>query len=106
MKYPDLDYFASVNFSNKEVDPYDLGKLNVSREYTLVKMTGSFTFEEAREWVDTLTSQQFDLIQTFFNTMPTFKHEIKVKNPKTKKENRLVIEGLADFFAYPLPRGA
>ena len=99
MKYPDLDYFASVNFSNKEVDPYDLVGKCIKRVYVGEDDSGSFTFEEAREWVDTLTSQQFDLIQTFFNTMPTLKHEIKVKNPKTKKENRLVIEGLADFFA-------
>ena len=101
MKYPDLDYFAAVNFANKEVDPYDLVAKCIKRVYVGEDDSGSFTFEEAREWVEKLTSQQFDMIQTFFNTMPTLKHELKVKNPKTKKENPVVIEGLADFFAQP-----
>tara|TARA_S200000501_G_scaffold291545_1_gene276775 strand:- start:13 stop:711 length:699 start_codon:yes stop_codon:yes gene_type:complete len=99
MKYPDLDYFAAVNFAKKEVDPYDLVAKCIKRVYVGEDDSGSFTFEEAREWVDTLTGQQFDMIQEFFNTMPSLRHELMVKNPKTKKENRLVIEGLADFFA-------
>ena len=99
MKYPDLDYFAAVNFAKKEVDPYDLVAKCIKRVYVGEDDSGSFTFEEARGWVDTLTGQQFDMIQEFFNTMPSLRHELMVKNPKTKKENRLVIEGLADFFA-------
>ena len=61
--------------------------------------TGSFTPEEARDWIETLTNAQFGMIQEFFNTMPTLRHVLKVKNPKTKVENEVVIEGLADFFA-------
>jgi len=38
-------------------------------------------------------------IEKFFETMPKLSHTIKVKNPKTKKENEVVIEGLASFFA-------
>ena len=39
------------------------------------------------------------MILEFFNTMPSLRHVLKVKNPKTKVENEVVIEGLADFFA-------
>ena len=99
MKYPDLDYFAAVNFANKKVDPYDLVAKCIKREYVGEDDSGSFTFEEAKEWVEKLTSEQFDNIQNFFNTMPTLRHELKVKNPKTKVVNPVVIEGLADFFA-------
>ena len=99
MKYPDLDYFAAVNFAKKQVDPYDLVAKCIKRVYVGEDDSGSFTFEEARDWVEKLTSEQFDKIQNFFNTMPTLRHELKVKNPKTKVENPVVIEGLADFFA-------
>ena len=99
MKYPDLDYFAAVNFAKKQVDPYDLVSKCIKRVYVGEDDSGSFTFEEARDWVEKLTSEQFDKIQNFFNTMPTLRHELKVKNPKTKVENPVVIEGLADFFA-------
>ena len=63
------------------------------------RSTGTFTSSEAREWIETLTNAQFGMIQEFFNTMPTLRHVLKVKNPKTKVENEVVIEGLADFFA-------
>ena len=55
--------------------------------------------EESKAWVEGLTSQQFDTIQQFFETMPTLKHVLKVKNPKTKVVNEVVLEGLSDFFA-------
>ena len=61
--------------------------------------SAKFTYEEAREWVETLTNAQFQEIQKFFNTMPSLKHELKVKNPKTKVENKIVLQGLAAFFA-------
>jgi len=31
--------------------------------------------------------------------MPSLKHVLKVKNPKTKVVNEVVLEGLSDFFA-------
>jgi|TARA_B100001996_G_scaffold261928_1_gene204110 hypothetical protein len=98
MKYPNLEYFTKVNFSNQAVDPYDLVAQCISKVYVGEDDTGSFTFKEARDWVETLTSSQFEDIQTFFNTMPTLRHILKVRNPKTKVENEIPIEGLADFF--------
>ena len=62
-------------------------------------MSDDFTFDEAKEWVETLTNHQFEKIQEFFNTMPSLKHTIKVKNPNTKVSSDIVIEGLANFFA-------
>ena len=57
------------------------------------------TKKELKEWVESLTSEQFQKIEGFFNTMPKLQHTLKVKNPKTKKENTVVLEGLTDFFA-------
>ena len=37
-------------------------------------------------------------IEKFFETMPKLQHTIKVKNPKTKVESEVVLEGLASFF--------
>ena len=98
MRYPNLEYFAKINFSNEQVDPYDLVAQCISKVYVGEDDTGSFTFKEARDWVETLTSSQFEDIQAFFNTMPTLRHTLKVRNPKTKVENEITIEGLADFF--------
>ena len=46
-----------------------------------------------------MNSAQFKLIEEFFTTMPKLSHTIKVKNPKTKVESEVVLEGLASFFA-------
>jgi hypothetical protein len=45
-----------------------------------------------------LTTKQFKDVQSFFDTMPKLKHTIKVTNPKTKKENEIILTGLNDFF--------
>ena len=57
------------------------------------------TKKELKEWVESLTSQQFQKLEKFFETMPKLSHKLTVTNPITKKENTVVLEGLADFFA-------
>jgi hypothetical protein len=57
------------------------------------------TKKELKEWVESLTSQQFQKLEKFFETMPKLSHTLTVTNPNTKKENTVVLEGLADFFA-------
>ena len=99
MRYPNLKYFTQVTFSKENVDPYDLVAQCIKRVYVGEDDSGAFTFDEAREWVETLTNAQFDKIQEFFNTMPKLEHTLKVRNPKTKVENDVVISGLVDFFA-------
>ena len=99
MKYPDMDYFATTTFSKKQVDPYELVGQCIKRVYVGEEPTGDFTVDEARDWIESLTNAQFGMIQEFFNTMPTLRHVLKFKNPKTQVDNEIVIEGLADFFA-------
>jgi len=56
------------------------------------------TKAELTEFIENLNSKQFEKIQSFFDTMPKLKHEITLKNPKTKKESKLTLTGLNDFF--------
>ena len=44
-------------------------------------------------------SKQFGMIQEFFETMPKLSHTLTITNPNTGKENTIVLEGLASFFA-------
>jgi len=57
------------------------------------------TKKELNEFLESMNSSQFKDIEKFFETMPKLSHTVKVKNPKTKKESDVVIEGLASFFA-------
>ena len=57
------------------------------------------TRKELTEFIEQLNSSQFSEVRKFFDTMPKLKHDVKVKNPKTKKENKITLTGLNDFFA-------
>ena len=46
-----------------------------------------------------MNTKQFKMIEGFFNTMPKLSHKVKVKNPNTKVEREVVLEGLASFFS-------
>ena len=45
-----------------------------------------------------MTTESFEKLSAFFETMPKLLHEIEVKNPKTKKKTTIPIEGLQSFF--------
>ena len=98
MQYPDLDYFAKINFMDEMVDEYELVAKCINRVYVGEDDFTSDSLDESKAWVEGLTNNQFEKIQSFFETMPTLRHVLKVKNPKTKVVNEVVLEGLSDFF--------
>ena len=57
------------------------------------------TKKELTDFIEQLNTKQFKDVQKFFETMPKMKHEITIKNPKTKKESKVTLTGLNDFFA-------
>ena len=56
------------------------------------------TKKELSDFVESLNSSQFKLVENFFLTMPKLSHTIKVTNPNTKVESDVKIEGLQSFF--------
>ena len=53
---------------------------------------------DLNEFVDNLTTEQFESLGEFFETMPKIAHSVEVTNPKTKKKGEVVIEGIQSFF--------
>ena len=85
MKYPDIDYFTKINFVGEEPDPYQLMAKCIKRVYVGEDDYTPDNEEESRTWTEGLTNAQFEKLQKFFETMPSLRHVLKVKNPKTKK---------------------
>ena len=50
------------------------------------------------EFIDSMTTENFENLSAFFETMPKLQHVVEVKNPKTKKKNKIPIEGFQSFF--------
>ena len=54
--------------------------------------------KELDEFLGQLDASMFKKVEQFFMTVPRLKHEVKVTNPNTGKENNIVVEGLSSFF--------
>ena len=104
MKYPSMEEFIKTNFSTDgEVNVDDTFKLIASCVEQVYSEDESWagadcTKKELSEFVESLNSKQFKSIEKFFDTMPKLSHTVKVKNPNTKVESEIVIEGLQNFF--------
>jgi|TARA_Y100001937_G_C7106674_1_gene325390 hypothetical protein len=105
MKYPSLDQFIQNNFDfsvkSSTEQTFDLVAGCIDKVYNDEETwdAGDFSKKEMSEFLDQMNSQQFKKVEKFFETMPKLSHEITVKNPKTKKSSKVVLEGLSSFFA-------
>ena len=105
MRYPSLDQFVKSNFSfngDNQVDQsFDLIASCIDKVYSEEEAWTSddFTKKEVTEFLEQMNSSQFKDIESFFTTMPKLRHEVEVLNPKTNKSSKVVLEGLASFFA-------
>ena len=106
LKYPSLNEFIKNNF-----DPNDTTKTPMDQSFDLIGSCINKIYNEDEVWVaadcskkeindflDSMNSNQFKEVEKFFETMPKLSHTVKVKNPKTKVESDVVLEGLASFF--------
>ena len=105
LKYPSLDQFIKNNFDfaegNQMDQSFELIGTCIDKIYTEEEVwtASDCTKKELTEFLESMNSSQFKEIENFFETMPKLTHTIKVKNPNTEKENDVVLEGLASFFA-------
>ena len=104
MKYPTIDSFnesgiRDINASNM-LEVISTCILQIfEEEGKKVYDPKDQTKKELTDFIEQLSTKQFKDVQKFFDTMPKLKHEITVKNPKTKIESKITLSGLNDFFA-------
>ena len=104
MKYPSMEEFIKSNFSAGEdisvEDTFDLITSCIDQIYSEEESwaASDSTSKELTEFVDQLSSKQFKEVEKFFESMPKLSYTIKIKNPNTKVESEVVLEGLSAFF--------
>ena len=104
MKYPSMDRFIESQFLNKGIDADHIFSFiaeHIEQIFDEEEVYDSSTTskKEFREFVESLTSKQFESIQKFYETMPRLSHTFTVVNPNTGNECEYTIEGLQSFFA-------
>ena len=104
MRYPDMEgATAMTGVEGVEMVDKTFDLIGQSIEYIMdgeeMHNLSDYTKKEADDFLDSLSTQNFKEIQTFFDTMPKLKHEITAKCKVCGKENTKVLEGMGDFFA-------
>ena len=101
MKYPSFDGFVEGQFSqNKEFDVIKVVAESIDQIFQ-----GDEVFDESTtskkefvQFVESLTNQQLEKIQGFFETSPRLEHTFKVTNPNTGVDSEYTLRGLQSFF--------
>ncbi|QPB07892.1 baseplate hub subunit [Synechococcus phage S-H38] len=103
MNYPSLDTFVKINFTGEDVGidtVFDLAGSCIQQivQGDEVYDVKNYTKKEVVEFLESLKSDQFMKLQSFFSDMPRLEHEVEVKNPETGVESTVKLEGLGAFF--------
>lgn len=108
MKYPSLEQFVESNFEIEDTKT----DANFKKSMNLIASCIDSVYSDEEAWdpsdctkkeltdfIEQLNSNQFKMIEKFFETIPKLTYQFKVTNPNTKVVSDVVIEGLASFFA-------
>ena len=103
MTYPTIDSFSEAGAQNISANNMlDVISACILQIYEKggekVYEAKDQTQKELNEFIEQLNTSQFKQVQKFFDTMPKLKHEVRLKNPKTKKVSNVTLTGLNDFF--------
>jgi hypothetical protein len=103
MTYPTIDSFMNTGIS--EITSSNMLEVIATCILQIYDKKGEEVFdakdqtkEELNDFIGQLNTKQFLEVQKFFDTMPKLQHTVMVKNPKTKVESEVVLNGLNDFF--------
>lgn len=101
MRYPTLNDMTDIVGETDDIEDLFLMIRQCVHEihdgekvYNKVDMSDS----ELKDFIESLTTEQFENLNKFFDTMPKVQHSVEVTNPKTKKKGEVVIEGIQSFF--------
>jgi len=99
MRYPEMSSLNLTTVSNTETI-FHMIKNSIGQiiDGETIYERVDFTDEDLDAFIESLSSEHFKDIQNFFETMPKLRHEVKFKNPNTKKQNKVILEGLNSFF--------
>ena len=100
MRYPCLKDMAGFDDTGQVSSMFDMIKrcIHEVHDGETVHNKVDISEKELDEFIDSMSTDNFEKVSNFFETMPKLQHVIQVKNPKTKKKNEILIEGLQSFF--------
>lgn len=103
MKYPGIDTFIDVNFldfdiNNDKIFEVMADSIDQIFDGDDIYDDSTTTKKEKIEFVQTLTRQQFERIEEFFENIPKLTCNFSAVNPNTGVKSDYTVEGLSNFF--------
>jgi len=100
MRYPKLTDMSEFTATGQVKQIFDMVKRCVVEIHDgkTIHNKVDISDKELEEFIDSMSQSSFELVSNFFETMPKLIHEVSITNPKTKKKNKITIEGLQSFF--------
>ena len=100
MKYPTLSDMSSFSNEGEVADVFAMIKNCVLEIHHGEEIYNAIdiTSKELDDFIDQMSTENFEQVNAFFTTMPKLQHVVEVKNPKTKKTGEVTIEGMQAFF--------
>lgn len=103
MKYPGFDQFINTQILQKNPTTSEVFDIVIDSVHQIFE--GEEVWEQSTtprkeivEYIDGLTTKQFEKIQQFFLTMPKLSHKFTITNPNTGIDSEYEVEGLVNFF--------
>ena len=99
MKYPTMKKLLGYNLQNLNSmeSTFDIIVDCLENVFDENEVYDEMSKKELTEFIEQMTTDQFEKVSGFFSTMPKLKHTLKVTNPNTGKENEIVLEGMQSF---------
>lgn len=98
MKMPNLNKILSLGDTNDIEVIFNLILACTEYVYDSDNIYEEFTDDEMREFIESLTQDQFAEIQKFFDTMPSLYHDITWKCEQCGEEETVRLQGMQSFF--------
>jgi len=103
MKYPQMDSVQKYNIEGDTMKSEDIFKLitdcvDYIWDGDEIFQSKDHSKKELNEFIDSLSSGQFEKIRDFFESMPRLEHDVDWKCPRCGKSKTLVLTGVDSFF--------
>ena len=106
MKYPTMDIYSNLadleNAENASAvkELFDIVINCIDNIYSddEIFTASDHSEEEMNEFINSLTSDQFEKLKIFFSTMPALLHDIEFTCEKCKCHEKQTLNGIGDFF--------
>ena len=100
MKYPSLSDMDGFDPQGRILSLFEMIKRCILeiRDGKTIHNKVDISDKELDKFLDSMSTENFQELSGFFETMPKLRHVFKVTNPKTKKKSEIPVEGLQSFF--------